>query len=73
MRRAFHWLLDLKHPLRIALVCLVIGLANGYEAVYIRPNNLMSIVDGAFALACLMGFAALLLSALSGFFHKADD
>jgi hypothetical protein len=69
MRRVFDWLFDAKHPLRPALVFLVIGLGNAYEAAYIHPNSLMSIVDWAFAACAFLGFILFLLKALSDFLY----
>ncbi len=61
MKRVADWIFDTKnHPLRLAIFRLVAGLVNGHEAVYVRPNSLMSIVDGAFALLGFFGFLALL-------------
>jgi hypothetical protein len=73
MRRIFQWLSDSKHPLRGALLCLVIGLTNAYGAIYIRTNSIMRIFDWAFALGGIIGFVLLVLEAVSDFFYKADE
>jgi hypothetical protein len=53
-----------------ALVC---GLVNGYEAVYVRPNSPMSIVDGVFAVLGFLAFLGLSLSALSDHIYKSEE
>ena len=57
----------------IAIVALLCGLANAYEAVYIRPDSLMSVVDWVFAAVGLLAFLALSLKAVSDHFSKTDD
>jgi len=62
-----------KHPWLTAFGALLGGLVNGYEAVYVRPNSPMAIVDGAFAIGCFIAFLGLLLSALSDHIYKSED
>jgi len=52
---------------------LVVGLVNLYEAVYVRPDSLMSFVDWAFAVGGFLGFVLFLLSALSDIIYKTDE
>jgi hypothetical protein len=47
--------------------------SNGYEAVYLRPDSPMAIVDGAFAIGGFIAFVGLLLSALSDHIYKSKD
>ena len=61
-----------RHPWLLPLACLGCALANAYEAVYIRPESLWSIVDGAFALVGLLGFFASLVFVVSGYLSKTD-
>jgi hypothetical protein len=61
-----------KHPWLAASLALLSGLANAYEAVYIRPNSLMSMVDWAFAVVSFLAFLGLLLTAISDYFSKLD-
>jgi hypothetical protein len=61
-----------KHPWLVAFGALLCSLANAYEAVYVRPNSLMSIVDWAFALVGFLAFLGLLLSALSDHFYRPE-
>jgi len=66
MSRVTDWLFDTKHPVRIALVSLVIGSANIYEATYIdNPKGFMYVISWIFAAAGLLGFVAFLLVAVS--------
>jgi hypothetical protein len=68
-----NWLFDTKHPLRFALVCLLIGLGNVYEATHIdNPNGLMYVVSWIFAAGGLIGFVAFLLIAVSEHFSKRN-
>jgi len=53
-----------------ALLC---GLANAYEAIYVRPNSLMSLVDGAFAIVSFLAFLGLSLSAISDHLSKPEE
>ena len=62
-----------KHPWLTAIVALLCALGNAYEAVYVRPNSPMAIVDGAFAIIALLAFFGLSLSALSDYFYKSED
>jgi hypothetical protein len=62
-----------RHPWLAAFAALVCGLGNGYEAVYVRPNSLMAIVDGAFAVGSFIAFLGLLFSALSQHFYKSEE
>jgi len=62
-----------KHPWIAPIGALLCGLANGYEAVYVRPNSLMSLVDGAFAIVGFLAFLGLSLSAISDHLSKPDD
>jgi len=62
-----------KHPWLTAIAALLCGLVNGYEAVYVRPNSLMAIVDGAFAVGGFLAFLGLSLSALSDYFYKSGE
>ena len=62
-----------KHPWLTALAALVCGLVNGYEAVYVRPNSPMAIVDWAFAIGGFIAFLGLFLSALSDHLYKSED
>ena len=55
--------------LSLALLC---GLANAYEAVYIRPNSLRNIVDWVFAVVSFLAFLGLSLNAISDYFSKPD-
>ena len=69
MSRVSDWLFDTKHPVRVALVCLLIGLANIYEATHIdNPNGLMYVISGILAAGGLLGFVAFLLVAASEHF-----
>lgn len=61
-----------RHPWLLALGALLCSLANAYEAMYVRPNSLMSIVDWAFALVGFLAFVGLLLSALSDHFSRPE-
>ena len=62
-----------KHPWLLPALCLVCAIANGYEAIYVRPDSLMSIVDWAFAIAGALAFFALVLSAISNYLSKTTD
>jgi len=62
-----------KHPWLTAIAALLCGLVNGYEAVYVRPNSPMAIVDGAFAIGGFLAFLGLFLSALSDYFYKSEE
>ena len=57
-----------RHPWLIAVGALLCSLANAYEAIYLRPNSLMSIIDWAFAVVCFLAFLGLLLKAISDHF-----
>jgi hypothetical protein len=57
-----------RHPWLIAIGALLCSLANAYEAIYIRPNSLMSIIDWAFAVVVFLAFLGLLLKAISDHF-----
>ncbi len=61
-----------KHPGLAASLALLCGLANAYEAVYIRPNSLRSIVDWVFAVVSFLAFLGLSLNAISDYFSKPD-
>jgi hypothetical protein len=67
----YRWLK--KQPWIVPIGALLCGLVNGYEAVYVRPNSLMSIVDGAFAIGGFLVFIGLSLSAISDYFSKTDE
>jgi len=54
----------------IALLC---SLGNAYEAIYVRPDSLMSIVDWPCAVVGLLAFLGLSLTALSDWFYKSDE
>ena len=74
MGRITNWLFDTKHPLRFALVCLVIGIGNAYEATHIdNPNGLMYVLSWIFAAGGLLGFVAFLLIAASEYFSSKDE
>jgi hypothetical protein len=62
-----------RHPRLSAFAALLCGLVNGFEAVYVRPNSPMAIVDGAFAIGGFIAFFWLLRSALSDYFYKSED
>jgi len=62
-----------KQPWLVPLVCLICALANGYEAIYVRPNSVMSIVDWAFAIAGAIAFVGLTLSVISDYLCKTDE
>jgi ABC-type enterochelin transport system permease subunit len=56
----------------VAVGALLCSVANAYEAIHVRPNSLMSIVDWAFALIGFLAFLGLLLSALSNHFSRPE-
>jgi len=62
-----------KHPWLTAFAALLCALGNGYLAVYVRPNSLMAIVDGAFAIGGLVVFFGLFFGALSDHFYKSEE
>ena len=62
-----------KHPWLAVVGALLCSLANGYEAIYIRPGSLMSIVDWAFARVSFLAFLGLSLQAISDYRSKADN
>jgi hypothetical protein len=62
-----------KHPWLTAIAALLCAVGNGYEAVYVRPNSPMAIVDGAFAIVGFLAFLGLSLSALSDHFYKSEE
>ncbi len=71
MKHVIDWLFDTKRPLRFALVALIIGLANAYEATHIdNPNGIMYVVSWLFAAAGVVGFLAFLVIAISERFSK---
>jgi hypothetical protein len=57
-----------RHPWLATGFALMCGLANLYEAIYIRPDSVMSIVDWVFGVVGLMAFLGLLVNALSDYF-----
>ena len=61
-----------RHPWLVAFGALLVGLANAYEAVYVRPNSLMSIIDWIFAVVGFLAFLGLSLSALSDHFYRPE-
>lgn len=74
MKRVTGWLFDTKHPVRVAFVCLGIGLGNAYEAAYIdRADGFWIIVSWLCAAAGLLGFLGFLLDAASDYFSRTDD
>jgi hypothetical protein len=62
-----------KHPWLIAVALLACGLGNAYEAMYIRPDSLMSTLDWVFAAAGCVGFVAFVAHALVDYLSKTDD
>jgi hypothetical protein len=62
-----------KHPWLPALAALMCGMVNGYEALHVRPNSPMAIVDWAFAIVGFIAFLGLFLSALSDHLYKSED
>jgi hypothetical protein len=62
-----------KRPWLVALLLLACGLVNAYEAVYIRPDSVMSIVDWVFAAVCGLCFVAFVLRSIADYLSKADD
>jgi len=74
MNRTKEWLFDTNHPLRFAIVSLLIGLANAYEAKYIdNPEGVWYIVSMLFAAAGVVGFVAFLAVAVYELFSPADQ
>jgi len=61
-----------KYTWLLPALCLVCTIGNGYEAIYVRPESLMGIVDLAFAVAGAAAFVALVLSAISNYMSKTD-
>jgi hypothetical protein len=61
-----------KHPWLVASLALLCGLANAYEAAYIRPDNLLSLVDWGLAIVGFLTFLGLLLNAISDYFSKPN-
>jgi len=61
-----------RHPWLVAFGALLCSVANAYEAIYVRPNTLMSLVDRAFALVGFLAFLGLLLTALSDLFYRPE-
>lgn len=71
MKRVTDWLFDTNHPLRFALVALVLALANAYEATHIdNPNGVWYVVSWLFAAAGAVGFLAFMVIAISEHFSK---
>jgi uncharacterized membrane protein YoaK (UPF0700 family) len=62
-----------KHPWLTAGAALLFVLGNVYEALYVRPNTLMSYVDWALAVAGFLVFAGILLNNISEYFSKSED
>ena len=60
MKRIDDWLFDTKRPVRFALVALVLGLVNAYEATHIdNPNGVMYVVSWLFAVIGAVGARAI--------------
>jgi hypothetical protein len=62
-----------KHPWFAPIGALLCGLVNAYEAIYVRPNSPMSIIDGAFAVGGFLAFLGLSLSAISDYLSKPEE
>ncbi len=72
MKETFDRFFD-EHPWLLAVFLLACGLGNAYEAVYIRPDSFMSIVDWVFAAAGFLGFAGLMVKAIVDYLAKTND
>jgi hypothetical protein len=62
-----------KHAWLSACVALLCGLGNAYEAIYMRPDSLMSIIDWVFAVVSFLAFLGLSLNGISNHLSKSDD
>lgn len=72
MKEYFGQLLK-RHPWLPPLGALLCALANAYEAIYVRPNSLMSLIDWAFAIIAFIAFLGLTVSVVSDYLYKTDD
>lgn len=73
MNRLSSWLFDSKHPVRGAAFFLLLAVGSGYEALYIRPNNPLSVFDWIFSIGGAIAFIFYVLNALSDYFYGTDE
>jgi hypothetical protein len=73
VKRISGWLFDTDHPLRVAVVCLLIAAGNAYEAVYIdSPRGFMNALSWVCTAGGIIGLLLFLLVAVSDHFSKID-